>query len=188
MAVEPDTALVERARRGERQAQEALVKKYLRPTYAVALAMVRNASDAEDLAQETLMAALQRLDQCRDPGRFTAWLFQSVRNRALNWMQQNRARASLHDGLPLEQHVETDPLRVLHRQRLLSALEQLSPTQREVVLLHDLQSWTHGEIAEALDLSEVMSRQHLFVARRAMRQHLADPGDPNANEESHHDG
>ena len=59
------------------------------------------------------------------------------------------------------------------RRRLLDALETLSVPQREVVLLHDLEGWTHAEIAAALELSEVNCRQHLFTARRALRRQLA---------------
>jgi RNA polymerase sigma-70 factor (ECF subfamily) len=44
--------------------------------------------------------------------------------------------------------------------------------QREVVLLHDLEGWRHREIAEALDVSEVMARQHLFQARKRLRELL----------------
>jgi DNA-directed RNA polymerase specialized sigma24 family protein len=65
---------------------------------------------------------------------------------------------------------------VLLRRRLVGALGQLGPVQREVVLLHDLESWTHAEISAAIGISEVMSRQHLFVARRVMREWLGDDG------------
>ncbi len=58
------------------------------------------------------------------------------------------------------------------RHELESALAQLSQAQREVVLLHDLQGWKHPEIAEALSISEVMSRQHLYNARRRLRERL----------------
>ena len=60
------------------------------------------------------------------------------------------------------------------RDRLLAALARLTPVQREVVLLHDLDGATHAEIAEALGLSEVNCRQHLFVARRALRGELEE--------------
>ena len=49
---------------------EQLARRYLRPAYAVALAVVRNVADAEDVAQESLMTSLQLLDRCRDPARF----------------------------------------------------------------------------------------------------------------------
>jgi RNA polymerase sigma factor (sigma-70 family) len=55
---------------------------------------------------------------------------------------------------------------------LLAALARLTPTQREVVLLKDLEGWDHRAIASALGVSEGMSRQHLFVARGALREVL----------------
>lgn len=170
---ESDAELVARARKGQAEALEALVRRYLRPAYAVALSVVRNGADAEDLAQEAMMRALQRLEQCRDPQRFAAWLLQAVRHRALNQLQQGKSRAALLDSVERGAVMEVDPSRVLVKEQLLGALGQLNEVQREVVLLHDLQSWTHAEIAGALGISEVMSRQHLFVARKVMRAHLA---------------
>jgi RNA polymerase sigma-70 factor (ECF subfamily) len=174
MTDETDKELVSRARGGNAAALEALVRRYLRAAYAVALAIVRNPADAEDVAQESFMTALQRLDQCRDSSRFAAWLLQGVRHRALNQVAQSRTRAALLDRRACSEAVEANAIGVLLRRRLLAALEHLTPVQREVVLLHDLDAWTHGEIGAALDISEVMSRQHLFVARRALRQFLLD--------------
>jgi RNA polymerase sigma-70 factor (ECF subfamily) len=173
MAIPSDTALVARARRGDGGAVEALARRHLRPAYAAALAVVGNVADAEDIAQESLMVSLQRLDQCREPARFASWLLQGVRNRALNRLNQARVRAGHAERVVRDEPSVADATDVLLRQRLLGALEQLGVAQREVVLLHDLEGWTHGEIAGALDISEVMSRQHLFVARRVMRNHLA---------------
>jgi RNA polymerase sigma-70 factor (ECF subfamily) len=169
-----DATLVVRARRGDAAAREALVRRYLRPSYAVALSVVRNVADAEDLAQDSLVAALGRLDQCRDPERFAGWLFQGVRNRALNQVEQRRVRAALQEEVPRGEWTGSDASQVVLRRQLVGALERLKPAQREVVLLHDLESWTHAEIAAALEISEVMSRQHLFVARKAMREWLGD--------------
>ena len=61
---------------------------------------------------------------------------------------------------------------VVLRGHLLAALATLSSVQREVVLLHDLDGWTHAEIADALGISETNCRQHLFTARRALRAEL----------------
>ncbi len=166
------TARVLAARSGDRAAQEALVQAFLRPAYAVALGVLRNVADAEDTAQESLLRALRTLDQCREPAHFAAWLLKSVRHRALSVVQQRGNRTRLLGTLPPGPDVAPAPLAA--RQRLIAALEVLNPAQREVVLLHDLQDWTHAEIAAALEISETMSRQHLFVARRAMRKHLDD--------------
>ena len=167
-----DTVLVARARGGDALALEALARRHLRPAYAMALAMLRSVADAEDIAQESLMASLQRLDRCRDPSRFSAWLLASVRNRALNRIEMARVRADYAARAHEAQGEAGRGEQVLLRRRLLAALDRLTPVQREVVLLHDLEGWTHAEIAAALELSEVMSRQHLFVARRIMREDL----------------
>ncbi len=168
-------ALVRRAVGGDARAFDGLARAFLRPAYAVALAVVRRPADAEDVAQEAVVAALERIDTCRQPERFGAWLFQAVRNRARNWVERRRLA-----DVPAEQVEVADAGRdgygerdVLRRQ-LLWALDGITPVQREVVLLHDLEGWTHAEIAAALDLTEVNCRQHLFTARRALRARLAD--------------
>ncbi len=161
MVEDEDTVLVARARRGDAVALEALVRRYLRAAYAVALSVVRSTADAEDLAQEALMGALQRLDQCREPQHFARWLFQAVRHRAFNHLERGKLHATLLQRETRGEMVDGDASSVRLRRRLLGSLKQLNETQQQVVLLHDLEEWTHGEIAAALDISEVMSRQHL---------------------------
>jgi RNA polymerase sigma-70 factor (ECF subfamily) len=183
MAEESDRVLISRARGGDARALEALVRRYLRPAFAVALAFLRSPTDAEDLAQEALMVSLQRLDQCRNPERFASWLLQSVRHRAINQLNQRKVQARLIEGPQDGATVEPVAAQLDLRRRLLAALEQLTLVQREVVLLHDLEGWTHREIATALDLSEVTSRQTLFVARHLLRATLAN----DSQEEARHD-
>jgi RNA polymerase sigma-70 factor, ECF subfamily len=167
--------LIARVRRGEPRAFDAIVRQHLRAAYAVALAVLRRPTDAEDVAQESLIVALQRIDTLRDARQFRSWLLQIVRNQALNW----RGRRQLHDVTP---NVPEEPVydgalpdALAFRFRLLEAMAVLSSTEREVLLLHDLEGWTHVEIAEALAISVVMSRQHLFQARRKLRTRLDSP-------------
>ncbi len=130
MAEESDTVLVARARRGEAAALETLARRYLRAAYAVALAVLRTTADAEDLAQEALMGALQRLDQCRTPERFASWLFRSVRHRAFNQLQQRKVRAALLNGAVRGESAEADAAQVWLRQRLLASLKETFPRVR----------------------------------------------------------
>ena len=71
----------------------------MRPAYAVALGVLRNPADAEDVAQESLMIALERLGQCREPASFPAWLLQSVRNRAVAQASRSANRLRLVGGI-----------------------------------------------------------------------------------------
>lgn len=160
-----DRTLVARARHGEAGAFAALVRRHLRAAVAVGLAVLRNVADAEEIAQDALVAAFESLDQCREPDRFAGWLLTIVRNKARNRLAQRRDTEA-----QAEEAVAGDVERLIAREQLLAGLARLTSVQREVVLLHDLESWTHAEIAAALDLSEVNSRQQLFVARKAMRQ------------------
>ncbi len=168
--------LVRRAQRGDAGAFSTLVRNFLRAAYSVALAIVHRPADAEDVAQDSFVAALGQLGTCREPERFAGWLLQIVRNRARNWLEKRRLR-----DVPAETNTREDtvpaaaPEQAGLKQRLLSALTCVSPLQREIVLLHDLEEWTHAEISAALEISEVMSRQHLFNARRILREILAEP-------------
>ena len=185
----PTAALVQRVQRGEKAAYAPLVRAFLRPAYAVALAVLGRRTDAEDVAQDALVVALERIGTCRHPDRFAAWLLQIVRNRAKNRLDERRLRDVPAE--PQEVGGIVAPAAAEHvglERRLVAALDELGPVQREVVLLHDLEDWTHAEIAAALNISEGMSRQHLFQARRMMRARLAgdDPqgqaGEERSNE------
>lgn len=162
-----------------------LARPSLRAAYAGALAVVRRPADAEDVTQDALLAAYEKLDTCRDPARFGAWLLQIVHNRALNFIERRRlrdvpARPDAEDDV--ERSEPAPPLPdVKLRERLARAVERLGDRQRTVVLLHDIEGWTHAEIAARLGTSELMSRKHLFQARTRLRALLeADGPSPRA--------
>lgn len=171
-----DASLVERAREGDDAAFEALVRRYLRPAHAVALAVLKEPADAEDACQDAFVKALERIDDC-EPARFGPWLLRIVRNRA----HSVRRYLGVREASPLDvvavASTQAGPERQLERGRLrddlLAALAGLKEVQRQVVLLHDLEGWKHREIGELLDLPEGTVRAHLFHARRALREHDA---------------
>ncbi len=84
--------LVLRAQRGDAAAFTGLARAFLRAAYAVALAIVRRRADAEDVAQDAFVLALERIGTCREPPRFASWLLAIVRTRALNWLDRRRLR------------------------------------------------------------------------------------------------
>jgi RNA polymerase sigma-70 factor (ECF subfamily) len=178
---ETDARLVRRARDGDRSAFESLVRRYLKTAYAVALAELADPRDAEDAVQDSLITALERLDDCRDPAAFAGWLRRIVRNRARSVRRRERVREtdSLESvgGTAASWH---DPARDLDRSelrhRLETALVSLTDVQRRVVLMRDLEGYRHREIAVDLDIPEGTVRSHLFFARRALREQLGDAG------------
>lgn len=172
-----DAGLVERARGGDAGAFSELVGRHLSSAYAVTLAVLLDPTDAEDAAQDALVTALERLNECRQPERFGAWLRQIARNRAKNIRRGRAIRRALSLGSAAHVPAAEDPGRDLARselrRELLSGLSELSQVQREVVLLHDLEGWKHREIAAALSLPEGTVRSHLSHARRALRTLLS---------------
>lgn len=173
---ETDARLVELAREGDAGAFSELVRRHLRSAYLTALAVLVHPQDAEDVAQDALVTALERLEQCREPDRFGAWLRRIARNRALNLRRGRALRRALSLGAVLQVQADESPERDRQlgemRDALLSGLKELTEVQREVVLLHDLEGWRHREIAETLEIPEGTVRSHLFHARRALRRLL----------------
>lgn len=168
-----DATLVRRVRRGEREAFGILVRRHLRAAHAVARATVRNPADADDVVQEAFLEALVQLERCRDPARFAAWLMTIVRNRGHNRRRYERRR----EAEPLDVDdlavAADDPARAVERdelrERLLEALDQLPESQRQAVLLHDLEGRSHAEVAAALGVSDGFSRVLVHRARRHLR-------------------
>jgi len=171
----PDRELVAQAIGGDENAFAALVRRHYRAAFAVALAHAGTRADAEDVCQDAFVRAAERLEECRQPDRFAWWLCTIVRNHARNILAREhvrRADALDHDTAPSAHDPARDMERLELRGRLEAALAELSPAQREVVLLHDLEGWAHAEIARAIRTSEGMSRQHLFHGRRRLRELL----------------
>lgn len=176
MRNETDAELVSGVRGGSREAAGALAERYLRACRATALAIVGDVPGAEDVTQDAFVYAMERIDDCRHPERFGAWLLQIVRNRSRNHVRDRKTgRIVPLDGLehPSE---GASPAREAERSdlrdRLLGALGELPPDRREVVLLHDLEGWTHREIAERMELPPGTVRSHLHHARKRLRELL----------------
>ncbi|MBI3790851.1 MAG: sigma-70 family RNA polymerase sigma factor [Gemmatimonadetes bacterium] len=151
------------------------MRRHLRAALVVAQQAMRDPLDAEDVLQDALVRALERLEQCRDPARFGPWLHQIVRNVAHDLRDKQRVRKaeSIDDVEPAgtanpARDAENSEL----RRRLSEALDQLTPMQRNVLLLFDRDGFSHAEIAAQVGCSVGMSQQHLFAARKAMRRLL----------------
>lgn len=172
----PDAELVARSVRGEERAYGELVRRYRRAAYSLALAVTGRHEDAEDASQDAFVVALDRLEECREPGRFAGWFLTIVRNRSRNLVRREVLREG--EALPFSVATSTPgPDRVTEqselRERLRHALGELSEVQREVVLLHDMEGWKHREIAERMEMPSGTVRSHLHFARKRLREVLA---------------
>ena len=171
----PDADLVARCLRGDADAFDVLVRRYYRTAFAVALGVLGNRQDAEDVVQDAFVKAIDRLEDCREPAKFVQWMLVIVRNRALSHRTYRKIRET-SELLPEIAEADDSPFVDAARSELAdtlqSALATLSKVQREIVLLHDMDGWTHKDIADSHGITEVRSRQHLFVARKLLRERL----------------
>lgn len=176
-----DAQLVVRVRRGDRAAAGTLAERYLRACRAVALAVTGDEAEADDVCQDAFVSAMQRIDDCRHPDRFAAWLLQIVRNRARDHLRARVRPLASIEGMEIESPLPSPAVEAERgdvRKRLAAALRELPEQRREVVLLHDLEGWTHREIAERMGLPAGTVRSHLHHARRRLRALLPELEEP----------
>jgi RNA polymerase sigma-70 factor, ECF subfamily len=179
-AVEPavgDAYLVARAREGYVDAYELLVRRHSGMAYRVALRLTGDHHDAQDLAQEALIAAWQNLSRFRAGSSFSTWLYQIVTRRALNKLSRGRASSSL-ELLPDVADPGDEPAvqaeRNLAVDAVTDALLALPFPQRVVVVLHHFEGLSYAEVAAVTGSTEPAVRSHLFRGRRALGKRLEE--------------
>jgi RNA polymerase sigma-70 factor, ECF subfamily len=172
-----DAYLVARARDGYLDAYELLVQRHSAMAYRVALRLTGDHHDAQDVAQEALIAAWQGLDRFKGGSSFSTWLYQIVTRRALNKVTRGGDDRSL-DLLPdrADQAMGTADKaeRSLAADAVTSALLALPFAQRTVIVLHHFEGLPYAEVATVTGATEPAVRSHLFRARRALAKTLEE--------------
>jgi RNA polymerase sigma-70 factor (ECF subfamily) len=172
-----DNYLVARAREGYLDAYEMLVKRHSAMAYRVALRLCGDHHDAQDIAQEALIAAWENLDRFKAESSFSTWLYQIVTRRALNKVTRGR-RCDLADLLDDATDPGTEPAvqaeRNLAVDAVTDALAALPFPQRTVVVLHHFEGLSYAEVAEVTHSSVPAVRSHLFRARRTLGKKLQE--------------
>jgi len=172
-----EPALVARALAGDRTALGILVTRFAAPVRRLAYAILRDADEAEDAAQDGVLQALIKLDRY-DPTRpFGPWLMRIVANAAIDRRRRRAVRdtseldEALVGGGPLPD-VEVDRLAL--RQRRARAREKLPQGYRIAVGLFDVEGYSQAEIAEIVGVAPGTVRSAVFHARRRLRRWLED--------------
>ncbi len=170
---------VPQARAGKPEAWDALFRRYQKPLYVYAYELVHNEQASLDIVQETFIAATRHLDTLRDDAKFGSWLFGIAHQKCLQrWRKQDREALALAELAATPDEFETDPGELLLRREqeaeFMNQLNQLSPPQRAVLLLHFIEDFPLEEIAgiTATPLGTVKSRLH--HAKRALGKMLKE--------------
>jgi RNA polymerase sigma-70 factor, ECF subfamily len=172
-----DGYLVARARDGYLDAYEMLVQRHSGMAYRVALRLCGNHHDAQDIAQDALIAAWENLARFKAGSSFSTWLYQIVTRRALNKITRGRA-AELTDLTDPVTDPGTGPAAQAERNlavdAVTDALAALPLSQRAVVVLHHFEGLSYAEVAEVTRSSVPAVRSHLFRARRTLGRKLEE--------------
>jgi RNA polymerase sigma factor (sigma-70 family) len=161
-------SLVARARAGDLSALEHLYRAYERPVYTLARRLTRSAEDAEDVLQETFLEVCRSLKQWRGEGNLWGWIRTIAASKAL----MRYRREKLREWEPLEENVAQHSNDVPLAMDLEAALARLPDRSRAVVWLHDVEGYTHEEIAELMGMTTSFSKSQLARAHERLRQWL----------------
>jgi RNA polymerase sigma-70 factor (ECF subfamily) len=163
-----DPELLARGASGDEQAFRALVDRHARYLYGVAHALSQNAADAEDLVQETLVAALS--SKFRGESAVRTWLVGILVRRAgmLRRSRSRRPASALEVDPPSPAPHATAGSDV--RMDLTVMLEQLSPEHRQVIILRELEGLSYEEMAEAIGVPRGTVESRLHRAREELRK------------------
>ena len=171
-----DRALAELVASGDERAFRTLYRRHTPLIYPFALRVLGGSvADAEDVVQETWVRAVRQLGGFRWESSLRTWLTAIALNLSREVLRKRgRSRTEeLQDGMA----IEARPVRLNEKMDLERALARLPEGYRTVLVLHDIEGFTHEEISQQLSIAVGTSKSQLFDARRAMRSLLLPPAE-----------
>ncbi len=162
--------LLERVRRGDREAYQGIVQRYMQAAYYIALGFVHNQQDALDISQDAFVRAFRKIKHYDPQKRFFPWFYRLLKNLCLDHIKKHRRRREI----PLEdvQVFKEEKNNRELKEVLWKGIEELPFEQREVIILRYFRQYSYQEIAEVTGkpLGTVMSS--LFYAKKKLKESL----------------
>lgn len=182
----PDATLAEQARTGDTAAFDVLLHRHYDAVFAVAMARLRDRGASEDLAQEVFLRAWLNVGGLRDGSKFGPWVVRMARNLSVNWLRAGTRRSRLVRMVPMDAHHDEhladgrpdarQSAEAGQRERAVhDALAKLSPAERELVVMHFMESASQREIAERLGVDHTTVGRRLEKSLGKMRATIGEP-------------
>ncbi|WP_309670818.1 sigma-70 family RNA polymerase sigma factor [Gemmatimonas sp.] len=172
--METDAAIVRRAIEGDERAMRLLWNQHAAHVDAVVRRLAADPDLAEDIAQEVWIQIFRALPSWRGDAKFSTWVHRVAINRTLNALRRTKRLAATETAIEEDSaYVEQDADRSMLAHTIDEAARKLSPGARTVFLLHDVEGYTHEEIATELGITPGGSKSQLFKARAKLRRLLA---------------
>ena len=173
-----DASLVRQCLAGDRRAFDALVRKYQKPLYHLALRMTRDRDDAMDIVQGVFVKVYQRLDSYDDRHEFFSWIYRITINESINFT--NRAKRSEEyqsgESAVMAPTQETARSAEALGEEIVEAIEMLKPDYRMVIVLKHYHDLSYQEMADVLGVPEKTVKSRLFTARQQLKDILTARG------------
>jgi RNA polymerase sigma factor (sigma-70 family) len=167
--------IIERSKKGNRQAQYQLYQQYSKAMFNVCCRMMNDREDAEDMLQESFSEAFRRLDSFRHESTFGAWLKMIVINRCINEIKRKKAQLEFFDDMsPFEDEEDKadDQPPGLSPEKIKLAMAELPKGSRMIFSLYLLEGYDHQEISEILNISESNSKTQYMRAKQRIKEIL----------------
>ncbi|MEO1013237.1 MAG: RNA polymerase sigma factor [Bacteroidota bacterium] len=166
--------VVEQCKSNDRKAQIQLYEKYCQGMFQVAMRLLQNADDAEDVVQESFIKAFQKIHQYRGEVTFGAWLKKIVVHRSIDFLKSRKQRYVPLDETYMhvaqeEDWTVTDEITV---DQVKSAMVQLPEKYKYVVMMYLVEGLDHGEISEILQITQTACRTRLLRGKEQLRELL----------------
>lgn len=175
--VDKHASLVKDCQQGNRNAQFELYKLYANAMYNVALRIVNDEAEAEDVLQEAFLDAFKRMADFRQETTFGLWLKQIVINRAINYLRKRKAEWVSLDEVDIPDDVSRDEDTIQFRvETIKRTIHELPEGYRVVLSLYLFEGYDHEEIAHILKISENTSRTQYMRAKKKLLNLLAMKG------------
>lgn len=172
-----DVTLVVRAREGDVRAYEQLVRRYQGPMFRLAVRMLANRGDAEDVVQEVFLTAWRSLAGLQEESAFVGWLYRMVTNRCLNVIRARRATVDVDLAQRESRGAGSRPERTVEVSEQLAAvtaaLHRLTGEQRACWLLREVHGRSYEEIAQAVGVTTTAVRGRIARARAQLTEMMA---------------
>ena len=174
-----DRELVEKAATGDTQAFRRLVEKHQSFAYALAYRIVANAADAEDITQEAFIRLWKNLNRYRPEIKLTTWLYKIVTNLCLDFLKSGYNKNSKgmreleHHTAASERSADQSVLDEELRIALEKMTNELTPKQKAVFVLRDIDDLTTAEICEIMSMSSGTVKSNLYYARKKIGEMLS---------------
>ena len=179
---EQEKAILQRCREGSKRAFEAVVSRYMKDVYFIALGLVGNRDDALELSQEAFLRAYCNINHLNPKGRFFPWFYQILRNLCFTHLRKTKNRRQYHTDKIDEEKIDTDtsdsfdPEAVAQRNetrdRVWAAIGRLDDKHREVIILRHFHTLSYEEISKILFCNKGTVMSRLYYARKRLKEIL----------------